>query len=250
MPPKGWRKNGESSQLPKEAELVSIDDILFPRSTIQKLAKSILNTSENSSSDAMGLTKDSLIAVQRSATVFVSHLMFHARQIARDSGRKNVNSQDILHALERADLAGFSPEIKQKLSTFESDVDAKKKQKADAKESGENGAASTEEPAAKKLRNNSSKTVSKTGNEEENDDEIDDDDDTENIDEETEDAKDDEATVSPANEGTGEAEEEEDDDEEERVAANPIALLGQEEEELGGLEPKESDKEDQDSDEE
>ncbi|OBA24155.1 histone-fold-containing protein, partial [Metschnikowia bicuspidata var. bicuspidata NRRL YB-4993] len=198
MPPKGWRKYGDSTQFPKDAELVSIDEILFPRSTVQKLAKGILNaadeTSENGLGDNMGLTKDSLVAVQRSATVFVSHILFYARQTARDFGRKNVNSQDILTALERADLAGFAPEIKHKLSTFESDVEAKKKLKAEAKE-----AAPVEGPVPKKMRDNASNRVLKTGAEEEETE--DDDDDIEDAEEDMErsEIRNEDATILPAN---------------------------------------------------
>lgn len=221
MPPKGWRKNGESTQIPKDAEFVSIDEILFPRLTIQKLAKGILAPAESGNSDNMSLAKDSLIAVQRAATVFVSHLMFHARKVAKDTGRKNVNSQDILQALERADLAGFLPEIKQKLSTFESGAEAKKKLRAEPRDSTANNDESEKgEPAAKKLKDNSRNTVAKSGENEENED---DENDAENI-------EDDDTTLPAANEEDAEA----DGDEEETVATNPIALLGQEEEELEG----------------
>ena len=236
MPPKGWRKNGDSAPISKDTELVSIDDILFPRSTIQKLAKGILSDASGTAlGDNMSLTKDSLIAVQRSATVFVSHMMFHARLIAKDLGRKNVNSQDILHALERADLAGFAPEIKQKLSLFELDAEAKKKSKQDAKDQ-------TDEPAAKKLRDNNSGSVLKTGNEAESGDDegLGDEDDTENVEDGNDTMNDDDATVLPPNER----------DEEEPSAPNPIALLGQEEKELGGLEPKEQEAEDPETEEE
>lgn len=214
---------------------MSIDEILFPRSTVQKLAKSILTPTDGQAAtmpaENMSLTKDSLIAVQRSATVFVSHLMFHAQQTARDLGRKNVNSQDILHALERADLAGFVPEVKQKLSTFEADADAKKKQKSDAKDAAA-AASTTDEPAAKKRRDNASNGVLQTGAEGQEDDDEEDD----NTIEEDE-TRNDDATVLPPN---GNDDDDDDDEEEEASVANPIALLGQEEKELGGLEPEDT----------
>lgn len=48
--------------------MISIDDILFPRATVNRLAKAIL-------ADGGLISKDSSIALQRSATVFVSHLL-------------------------------------------------------------------------------------------------------------------------------------------------------------------------------
>lgn len=132
MPPKGWRKNadGQYPQPNKDAELVSIDDILFPRSSVQKLAKNIIAGDEGSN---MILAKDSMTALQRSATVFVSYILFHARQLSKEGTRKTISTQDIIHALERAEFAGFIPEVKHKLSAYESNVALKKKVKSDTK---------------------------------------------------------------------------------------------------------------------
>lgn len=201
MPPKGWRKNGESALAHAETDLVSIDDILFPRLTIQKLAKMPL------ADDNMSLAKDSLIAVQRAATVFVSHLLFHARLLAKEKERKNVNAQDILAALEKADLSGFLPEVKQRLSTYE-------EQKTTRKVPSEQGS-DHEEPVAKKQKDNSENSVGKTNQEEAEDDGID------------------AEKPAPDTDAVEEAEEEE---AEEAAAPNPIALLNQEEDELQGSE--------------
>ncbi|KAM9934507.1 hypothetical protein OXX80_005878, partial [Metschnikowia pulcherrima] len=89
---------------------------------------------------------------------------------------------------------------------------------------------------------NNSGSVSKTGNEAESGDDegLGDEDDTENVEDGNDTMNDDDATVSPPNER----------DEEEPSAPNPIALLGQEEKELGGLEPKEQEAEDPETEEE
>lgn len=213
MPPKGWRKNAEGKFPPnKDLEVVSIDEILFPKSTVQKLAKNI-TTNDN---DSMILSKDSLVALQRSATVFASHMIFHARQIAKEADRKTVNSQDILQALERAELSGFVPEVKLKLTTYEHNVELKKKQRAVAK---------SDEPVAKKLKDNQENAVH-TGEEVE---EVEDDDETEVN--EVEDEDDDmDAT-------------EEQDDDDDTKAKNPIAILSKDEDELGGATKEEEDDE-------
>lgn len=202
MPPKGWRKNAEGKfpQNLKDIELVSIDEILFPRSTISKLAKNITANEDGN----MIISKDSLLALQRSATVFVSHLMFHARQVAKEADRKNLSAQDILLALEKADLSGFIPEVKQKLTTFEQGLETKKKLKADQKGGSEDG------PAAKKLKDNGKNLVVPANGEEEEDDAMD---------------EDDEDVIE---------EEENDEEPEDGPQKNPIELLGQEEQELAG----------------
>lgn len=216
MPPKGWRKNadGQYPQPNKETELVSIDDILFPRATIAKLAKNV-------SVDNM-LAKDSVLAVQRSATVFVSHLMFYARQEAKENDRKTVNAQDIFNALEKTEFGGFVPEVKQRISAYEAGLALKKKQKETKKE---------QDRQNKKLQD-------AEGAEDEDADDGDDDE---------EDVFEDANMSLETKDG---AEHEEEEEGEAEVESNPIAILAQEEQELNGdksdAEPEGSDGEAED----
>lgn len=230
MPPKGWRKNAEGKfpAVQKDTEPVPIDELLFPKSVIAKLAKNITQSDDGN----MILSKDSLTAVQRSATVFVSHLMYRARQVAEESSRKNVNSQDIILALELADLGGFVPEVKQKLTQFELNAKAKKKQKAKSKEAGD-------APAAKKLKDNQHDAVAKSEGDV-NVSGADEDEEEEEEEEEDDDEDEDGATEAPSVEGHGdggeasEEGEEADDGDNEEVSQNPIAALGKDEQELKG----------------
>lgn len=119
MPPKGWRKNGEAVNPPHvRQEPTLIDEILFPKGTVQKLAKLAMPE------DAM-LAKDSLTAIQRSATVFVLHLLFQAREILKLQDRKNVSEDDILRGLEKAGLLQFVPDIEFRTAAW----DEKRRQK-------------------------------------------------------------------------------------------------------------------------
>lgn len=131
MPPKGWRKNTEG-QVPsngKNPDPVSIDDILFPKSITLRLAKSVVNNSDgDDSSSNMLLAKDSVLALQRSATVFVSHILFQAREFAKSQNRKTVSTHDIINALEKAEFKGFVPGIKQKLDIYEKLMQQKRKE--------------------------------------------------------------------------------------------------------------------------
>lgn len=147
MPPKGWRKNRDGLPPTANTELVSIDDILFPKTTVTRLAKNILG--EDSNGSGMLLAKDSQLALQRAATVFVSHMFHLARQAARDLSRLTINTHDIFQALERAQLAGFLPQIKLKLDIFENGIIKKREEKAaSATDTGD-----SEEPT-KKLKAN------------------------------------------------------------------------------------------------
>lgn len=239
MPPKGWKKNQEPSLLHQEVDLVSIDDILFPRATISKSIRAILDADDN---NKMTLSKDSLIAIQRAATVFVSHLLFHARQFAKHSNRKNVYASDILAGLEYAGFAGFTPRVKQLLATYEEDVSATRMRKAAERVSG-HSLRKKDEPVVKKAKveGGAAGTQNTDADDVEGDSEVEEEPEVEG------DGDDDDLVV------------EDDGDEEDATKKNPIALLNKEQEELEGTEaeepkPKEEDdseneNEDEDEDE-
>lgn len=70
MPPKGSKKNSDGKyQLSSaEKEIHSIDDVLFPKATLLRLARAILP-------EGNIISKDSSLVIQRSATVFVNYLL-------------------------------------------------------------------------------------------------------------------------------------------------------------------------------
>lgn len=231
MPPKGWRKNadGQYPEPPKEDTPVSIDDLLFPRSTIQKLAKLMINDNESN----MLVAKDALLALQRSATVFVSNVMFHARQISKEQDRKGINSQDIMGALERAEFTGFIPEVRDRLANFEqAQAMRRAKKKEEKEENAAKPATEGDESTVKRQKDNSEAAIPKknvdSDNEEELDAEVDEDDDDDKEDAEL---------------AEGDAIADGSDDEQSR---NPIEILGDEEQELGGTEVETQDRESED----
>lgn len=231
MPPKGWRKNadGQYPEPPKEDTPVSIDDLLFSRSTIQKLAKLMINDNESN----MLMAKDALLALQRSATVFVSNVMFHARQISKEQDRKGINSQDIMGALERAEFTGFIPEVRDRLANFElAQAIRKAKKKEEKEENAANAATEGEdETTAKRQKDNSEAAIPKKNVDSDNEEELDAD-----VDE-----NDDKKEDTEMAEGVANAEES--DDEQSR---NPIEILGDEEQELGGAEAETQERESED----
>lgn len=226
MPPKGWKKSQEPSLLHKEVDLVSIDDILFPRATIQKSVRKILDGEE---SEKMTISKDSLIAIQRAATIFVSNLLFHARLFAKLSGRKNIYAADILMGLDHAGFAGFVPHVKQILTRYEEDIALTRKAKAQKKNTQQN------EPIAKKakvdgnlpLKEDHGATSDDDGADAEDAEDVNDAEDAEDAEDADADGNHDGLVV------------EEDADEEDETNMNPIAILNQEEVELEGAEPEE-----------
>lgn len=215
MPPKGWKKNADPSEQPfRDTDPVSIDDILFPRSTILKLARSI--TSDEDNQNTMTLAKDSLLALQRSATVFVSYMLFHAKQVSKAAGRKTVTAQDMMAALERAEFAGFLPEVKQRLGEFESMAKAKKQKKLDEKSANKEEAMTKKPKLSPQVGEVESREVVSS--------------DTEDEDDEDADAEDEETREELSDEIEDRL------DVEENAAINPISELAKDEQELRGEE--------------
>ncbi|CAK7895621.1 DNA polymerase epsilon subunit D [[Candida] anglica] len=237
MPPKGWRKNAEGNYPhQKNSDVTSIDEILFPRATVQKLAKGILNSTDETEANVI-MARDSVLALQRSATVFVSHLLFHARQISKTDDRKTINVQDILYGIERADFPGFLPEVKQKLGTFEQQRQNKKTRKIVTQEA--NG--DEQEPSVKRAKDNDSNALERGDEDEEEDEEVEE---VEEIEvEEPEKNGDDDLPV------VDEDEVEEEEDEAIRTQ-NPISLLEREEKELQGDNESETNEVENEDDEE
>lgn len=227
MPPKGWRKNAEGNYPhAKNDDSISIDDLLFPKATVQKLAKNILNADKDGNDTNMIMAKDSILALQRSATVFVSNMLFNARQVSKNNSRKTVNALDIINALETSDFTGFIPEVKHKLEIYEGSLSTRRKERSQkAVIEGESQTEESRDKVAKRLKDNSKNPITKgietAANQDEEDEEVEEEEEVENK-EEDDDATDDVIV-----------EEEED---VEKVVENPIAALQKEEKTLEELE--------------
>lgn len=145
MPPKGWRKDAQGNyptkSYIKEQENVTINDLLFPRSTIIQIAKDVHNATQNHnnhesdnvsetdgnpSAKKLMINKDASIALQRSATVFVNYLLMFAREIAKDSGKKSCNVDDIMLALDHIGFSGFKSIINDRLIEYQRAKELKK----------------------------------------------------------------------------------------------------------------------------
>lgn len=144
MPPKGWRKDSEgkypNTSYIREQEKLSIDDLLFPKSIITSLAKgSLQNAFQNDGDRRVTVSKDAALALQRSATVFVNHLLMFARSIAKANDRKSCNEQDILAALEQIGLGSLQSIISERMQGYQQAMAWKKQNKESNSEAGYTG---------------------------------------------------------------------------------------------------------------
>ncbi|CCF56837.1 hypothetical protein KAFR_0B05420 [Kazachstania africana CBS 2517] len=131
MPPKGWRKDAQgnypTTSYIKEQENITIDDLLFPKSIIVRLAKEVQDA--NNGDKKLVISKDASLALQRSATVFVNHLLLFAREIAREQDKKSCNSDDVLNALDHIGLPGLKALVVNRLDDYQKAQELKRQNK-------------------------------------------------------------------------------------------------------------------------
>ncbi|TGO33579.1 hypothetical protein BHYA_0238g00040 [Botrytis hyacinthi] len=195
-------------------EGISIEDLSLPKSIVTRLAKSVLPPNTQIQGNAM-------LAMGKSATIFVNYLATHANENAHSRSVKTIAPQDVFKALDDIEFPDFKPRLEAELAKFielQSDKrnTYRKKVAADkvagSQAGGEDGEGDSEmldregdgEPKAKKVRRDGS--IGGSGEaQEEHDEEIDAD---EEHDEEVEgeEGEDDE-------EGEGEAREDDDGEE-------------------------------------
>ncbi|QPG74276.1 hypothetical protein FOA43_001601 [Brettanomyces nanus] len=132
MPAKGWRKDEQESNLETVManQKVSIDSILFPKSTVNKLAKQVLQK-ESPDANPMILSKDSQTVIQRSSVVFINYIYHTAKQDIKLKGRKVVNAEDIINAMETTNFNSFFPILHEELDKFNMRKELKKREKSD-----------------------------------------------------------------------------------------------------------------------
>lgn len=105
----------------KEQENVTIEDLLFPRSVITSLAKEVAQygQADGEAEKRLVINKDAAIALQRSATIFVNHLLLFAREIAREQNRRSCSADDILASVEYIGLPGLRNIIMDKMLGYQ-----------------------------------------------------------------------------------------------------------------------------------
>ncbi|KIW70504.1 hypothetical protein PV04_02766 [Phialophora macrospora] len=155
--PKQSRQSGGGSG--KQDDGIGIDDLLLPRSLISRLARGSLppNTS---------LQKDALLALTRSATVFISYLAHHANEQSQLRHRKTLGIQDVYVALQEMEMSGVMDlgaigkdgrqggRLEREVALYEESVMKKRKgyrEKVKARESA-GGEEDRGEPDSKKIR--------------------------------------------------------------------------------------------------
>ncbi|KAL7807865.1 histone-fold-containing protein [Trichoderma gracile] len=206
----------------KTEDAVTIEDLNLPKSIITRLAKGILPPNTQIQGNA-------ILALSKSATVFISYLASHANENTVAAGKKTILPADVFKALDdtefsflkgplEAEFAKFNAIQTEKRTSYRQKVRASKHgpsggggddtDMADTTMASEASASSTSGPRAKKARVDPSSAAAHDDEDDDEDEEIDaivnDDDDVVDDDDEDED---------------GDEETQEDDEEDEEEAA-------------------------------
>lgn len=128
MPPKGWRKNADGTYplSTRAREIKLVDEILFPKATVVRLAKEAFP-------EGTAISKDSAQVLQRCATVYVNYIAEYARGIARLRDRTLLTADDVLEAFSKVGLDEFTEVMKKELAEYAKIKEAKKQAKQDEK---------------------------------------------------------------------------------------------------------------------
>jgi len=105
---------GDESTPAKEASVregVNIEDLNLPKSIVTRLAKGVLPPNTQIQGNAM-------LAMTKSATVFVNYLATHANEHAQRSSRKTIAPQDVFLALDDLEFPDFKPRLEAELAKF------------------------------------------------------------------------------------------------------------------------------------
>ncbi|KAF2761823.1 histone-fold-containing protein [Pseudovirgaria hyperparasitica] len=112
MPP----RKSNASTVPDEGNSsmvdgISIDDLGLPKSMVQRLARGALPPNTV-------VQKDAILAIQKSATVFISYLASHANELTMRSNKKTIQPQDVLNALHAIEFERFAARLDEEHTKF------------------------------------------------------------------------------------------------------------------------------------
>ncbi|CAI9633836.1 unnamed protein product [Alternaria burnsii] len=98
--------------VPRE-ESLGVEDLNLPKSIVQRLAKGVLPPNTQ-------IQKDALLAMSKSATVFVNYITSAAAEKALASGKKTVMPKDVFDAMTELEFASFLPRLEAEVTKFTS----------------------------------------------------------------------------------------------------------------------------------
>ncbi|KAH9903929.1 histone-fold-containing protein [Xylariomycetidae sp. FL2044] len=157
------RKDSNQSGKDREREAVTIEDLSLPKSIITRLAKGVLPPNTQIQANA-------ILAMTKSATVFISHLANAANEHTLNSNKKTIMPNDVFEALEdieypflrerlEAEFKKFNETQTTKRNTYRRRVAAEKRAEKAKAAGGTTGAADPDTS----MMSTATTTISETG---------------------------------------------------------------------------------------
>ncbi|KAF2472102.1 histone-fold-containing protein [Lindgomyces ingoldianus] len=117
MPPRKSNISAVSPEEPAKAaskeDGLSVEELNLPKSIVQRLAKGVLPPNTQ-------IQKDALLAMSKSATVFVNYLTHYAAENAARSNKKTVMPKDVFDAMQELEFESFLPRLEAEVAKFTS----------------------------------------------------------------------------------------------------------------------------------
>ncbi|KAK5134980.1 hypothetical protein LTR08_005932 [Meristemomyces frigidus] len=107
----GAEDGAETTPARSTKDGTSVDDLSLPKSMIGRLAKGVLPANTQ-------IQKDALLALHKSATVFVNFIASNANENAQASGKKTIMPPDVVAALKDAEFEDFLPRLEAELKKY------------------------------------------------------------------------------------------------------------------------------------
>ncbi|UQC86924.1 DNA polymerase epsilon subunit D [Colletotrichum lupini] len=133
-----------------DRDALTIEDLSLPKSIITRLAKGVLPPQTQIQANAV-------LAMGKSATVFINYLASHANEITTNAGKKTVSAEDVFKALDDIEFGFLREPLEQEFTKYTQIQNAKRtnyRNKVAAKKGGAAaGAAGTASADASLLSN-------------------------------------------------------------------------------------------------
>ncbi|EUC37623.1 hypothetical protein COCVIDRAFT_104390 [Bipolaris victoriae FI3] len=120
MPPRKSNVSAVSNEpspvAPRSAprdDSLGVEDLNLPKSIVQRLAKGVLPPNTQ-------IQKDALLAMSKSATVFVNYITSCAAEKALSNGKKTVMPKDVFDAMQELEFAFMLPRLEAEVTKFTS----------------------------------------------------------------------------------------------------------------------------------
>ncbi|POR35453.1 DNA polymerase epsilon subunit D [Tolypocladium paradoxum] len=95
----------------KERDAVTIDDLTLPKSIITRLAKGVLPPNTQIQANA-------ILAMSKSATVFINYLASHANEHTTNAGKKTISPADVFKALDDTEFSFLREPLEAEFAKF------------------------------------------------------------------------------------------------------------------------------------